>query len=265
MNATGADAVLFHQMESVSQITLNRPSSLNAIDEEMAIAIQRCLVLAHSDPNCRCLVITGAGRAFCTGQALPRAGDANPLPVDIAGLIRARYVPIIAQIRDLPFPVVAAVNGAAVGAGLSLALAADIRVIADTAWFSVGFSQIGLVPDSGASYFLTRYLGYPAALQVSLTGQRILASDAQRLRLVSEVFPADSFTRDTAQFALHLASGPTRAFDLTKRLLSLAITSSLDQQMELEATFQQEASETADFAEGLSAFQQKREPHFQGR
>lgn len=265
MDVAGSEAVLLRRQESVTQLILNRPASLNSIDEEMAAGIRGGLDLVRGDRRCRALVITGAGRGFCSGQALPTGGTDVELPADVAGLVRTRYLPIVTKIRDLPIPVIASVNGVAAGAGFSLALAADFRVASDAAWFSSAFARIGLVPDSGASFFLARYLGFPRALEVALTGRRISALEARDLGLVSRVFPAASFAEDSSEFARELAAGPTRAFGLTKRALSRALTNTLEEQLELEATLQQAASETDDFREGLRAFRDKRVPKFEGR
>jgi 2-(1,2-epoxy-1,2-dihydrophenyl)acetyl-CoA isomerase len=161
--------------------------------------------------------------------------------------------------------VLAAVNGVAAGAGFALALAADLRVASEDAWFSCAFAKIGLVPDAGSSFFLPRYLGFPRAIQLALTGERISARAAAELGLVAKVFPAGTFTDDYLEFARGLAAGPTRAYGLTKQAFRQALESTLEDQLELEASLQQEASETGDFQEGLRAFREKRPPRFSGR
>ncbi|MGC1185402.1 MAG: enoyl-CoA hydratase-related protein [Candidatus Dormiibacterota bacterium] len=264
MSDTGTDTVLLERHGALTWLILNRPSSLNSMNEEMATGIQRGLESVINDRACRCLGITGTGRAFCSGQALPDTDTADPLPPDIATLIRTRYVPIVSRIRSLSVPVVAAINGPAVGAGFSLALAADLRIAARGAWFSTGFAQLGLAPDSGATFFLTRYLGYPMALELYLTGRRLSALEAARAHLVTSTFPTDSFSGDAEDFCLNLAQGPTRAFALGKRSFVAALNSTLEEQLELEAVLQQDASETQDFHEGLRAFKEKRAPHFEG-
>jgi 2-(1,2-epoxy-1,2-dihydrophenyl)acetyl-CoA isomerase len=265
MGETRAEAVLLRQRGSVTQLVLNRPLSLNAIDEEMAAQLRERLEFVGADRGCRCLTITGAGRGFCAGQSLAGGETADAIPRDIAGLIRSRYIPIIVGIRALPVPVVAEVNGIAAGAGFALALAADIRLAAANAWFSCGFSKIGLVPDSGTSFFLTRYLGLSRAFEMAATSRRISAAEALSLGLVSHVFPAGTFPEDCLAFAQQLAAGPTRALALTKKALSLGMVQNLEDQLELEAELQQEASETDDFREGIAAFRQRREPRFEGR
>lgn len=258
-----SDGVLLRRRGPVSELVFNRPEHLNAIDQEVAAQFRDGLTSVGRDPGCRCLVITGAGRGFSSGQALPPDDD-EVIPADVAALVRERYSPLVTMIGELPFPVVAAVNGVAAGAGFALALAADLRVASVDAWFSCAFAKIGLVPDCGSSFFLTRYLGFPMALQLALTGERIDATLAEQLGLVTKVFSAESFEKDYQQFADQLAAGPTRAYALTKRSFRRALESSLLDQLELEATLQQEASETADFREGLVAFREKRPPKFHG-
>ncbi|HEY6538362.1 MAG TPA: enoyl-CoA hydratase-related protein [Candidatus Dormibacteraeota bacterium] len=258
-------AVLALHQGAVTELVLNRPDHLNAIDEEVGRHLRAALAMVEGDRNCRCLVLTGAGRGFCAGQALPGPDDPEQLPPDIGGLVRDRYNPLVLQIRHLQIPVVAAVNGPASGAGFALALAADLRVAAEDAWFSCGFSRIGLVPDTGSSFFLTRYLGLPRAIQLAMSGERISARAAAELGFVAEVFPRGSFVSDYRAFAQDLANGPTRAYALTKTALNASLTSTLEEQLEFEADSQQEASETHDFAEGLQAFHEKRRAAFTGK
>ncbi|HVC22656.1 MAG TPA: enoyl-CoA hydratase-related protein [Candidatus Dormibacteraeota bacterium] len=265
MVKTKSSVVLVQKRGPVTRIVLNNAPRLNAIDSEMASALLAALKDVGDDPACRCLSITGSGRSFSAGQALPAHHGGEELPRDIARLIRTSYIPIISQIRALGIPVVADVNGLATGAGFALALAADIRLASQAAWFSCGYAAIGLVPDAGCSYFLSRYLGLPKALEIALTGRRIQALEAQSLGLVASVFSERAFTDECLAFARRLAAGPTRAYALTKRALSLGLVHTLDEQMELEASLQQEASETDDFREGVASFRDRRTPHFTGR
>ena len=264
MGESGSAAVLLGRHGAVVQLVLNRPERLNAIDEDMATGLRASLELVAADRDCRCLTITGSGRAFCVGQSLSEGATGQALRRDIAGLVRTRYIPIVSGIRALSVPVVAEVNGIATGAGFALALAADIRLASDAAWFACGFSNIGLVPDSGASFFLGRYVGLSRALEFAITGRRISAPEALTLGLVTRVFPAKTFEDDCLAFAEELAAGPTRAFALTKTALNMGLSHTLEDQMEREAQLQQEASETDDFQEGLDAFRERRAPRFKG-
>ncbi|MHB1638898.1 MAG: enoyl-CoA hydratase/isomerase family protein [Candidatus Dormibacteria bacterium] len=254
--------LVIRRLGAVTTLVLNRPAQLNAIDRELALELIAAVQGVASDKGCRCLVITGAGRAFCSGQSLGSAGD--PLPTDIEGLIRERYRPLVLGLQQLPVPVVAAINGPAVGAGLSLALAADVRIASENAWFSCAFAQIGLVPDAGATHYLTRYLGLGRALHYAFTGERIHADQALALGLVTRLCAQEGFASETDRFAAELAKGATRALALTKQALYSGSTASLEEQLDVEATLQQAASMTDDFAEGLAAFREKRAPDFRG-
>jgi 2-(1,2-epoxy-1,2-dihydrophenyl)acetyl-CoA isomerase len=260
---TATGPVLARSIGAVTVLTLNRPDSLNAIDHALAKELQSRLGQVGQDRQCRCLVLVGSGRGFCSGQALPASTE--ELPEDIEGLIRDRYVPVVTGIRNLMIPVLAAVNGVATGAGFSLALAADIRVASEAAWFSCGFAKIGLVPDAGATYFLPRFLGLPRSIQLALSGERISAEAAQQLGLVAQVYPPESFEQDYLRFAQELASGPTAAFGRTKQALCASLESTLDQQLEREAQLQQASCRTDDFREGIRAFNERRPPQFRGR
>lgn len=257
--------VLVTNRDGVTILTLNRPRQMNAIDRSMALALISAVEEVAADDRCRCLMITGAGRAFCSGQSLGTATGEDELPSDIAGLIRERYIPLILGLRNLQLPVVAAVNGPAVGAGFSLALAADLRVASESAWFSCAFGQLGLVPDSGATYLLPRMVGVGRALHYAITGERIEAARALEIGLLSSVFAADSFQAEATAFAGRLAAGATRALGFTKQALYAGADGTLEAQLDLEARLQQLASTTEDFGEGLLAFRQKRRPDFQGR
>ena len=245
---------------AVLTITLNRPDVLNAFNTEMHRALGGALKDAR-DPSVRAVVITGAGRGFCVGQDLTEFREA---PGDIGSRLRATYHPNIRAIRALEKPVIAAVNGAAAGAGMSLACACDLRIAADSASFIPAFINIGLIPDSGGSYFVTRILGPARAFEWLASGKKLTAAEAHAWGLVSEVVEADGLGLRTAELAAQLAGMPTRAIGMTKRLLDAAPTASLEEQLEREAQLQATATQTEDFKEGVAAFLEKRPPKFRG-
>jgi 2-(1,2-epoxy-1,2-dihydrophenyl)acetyl-CoA isomerase len=245
----------------VLTITLNRPDVLNAFTAEM----HRQLVGAFKEARAqdvRAVVITGAGRGFCVGQDLNEFGEAAR---DIAGRLRENYHPTIRAVRELEKPVLAAVNGPAAGAGLSFACACDHRLAAESATFVPAFINIGLVPDMGGTFFVTRLLGAPRAFQWMTSGRRLSAQEALDWGLVSEVVPDDRLAERAAERAAELAAQPTRGIGLSKRLFDSADRLSLEEQLEREAQLQAVATQTDDFREGVDAFLEKREPRFEGR
>ena len=246
---------------AVQTITLNRPEVLNAFNAAMHAALADALKEARS-PDVRAVVVTGAGRGFCVGQDLTEFREA---PGDIGERLRERYHPNIRAIRALEKPVIAAVNGAAAGAGLSLACACDVRIAADSATFVPAFINIGLVPDSGGTFFVRRLLGYARAFEWLTSGRRLSAAEAHAWGLVSEVVEADALAGRASALAEELAAMPTRAIGMTKRLLDHAETATLDGQLEREAQLQAAATQSDDFREGVAAFLEKRPPRFAGR
>jgi 2-(1,2-epoxy-1,2-dihydrophenyl)acetyl-CoA isomerase len=246
---------------AVLTLTLNRPDVLNAIDAPMHGALAAGLKEAR-DPDVRAVVLTGAGRGFCVGQDLTefRAGRG-----DVAERLRSSYHPNVTAIRALEKPVLAAVNGAAAGAGLSLACACDVRIGSSSATFVPGFIGIGLVPDAGGTWFIHRLLGQARAFAWMSSGRRLAAEEALAWGLVSEVVEADALPSRAAELAAELAALPTRAVAMTKRLFDRAPLSTLEEQLELEAQLQVAATATEDFREGVAAFLEKRPPEFRGR
>jgi 2-(1,2-epoxy-1,2-dihydrophenyl)acetyl-CoA isomerase len=245
---------------AVLTVTLNRPDVLNALNAAMHKALAGALKEARDD-DVRAVVITGAGRGFCVGQDLQ---EFTEMP-EIADALRERYHPNIHALRALEKPVIAAVNGPAAGAGMSLACACDLRLAAAGATFVPAFVSIGLVPDSGGTYFVTRLLGYARAFEWLCSGRRLTAAEAHAWGLVSEVVDDDALAARAAELAAELAALPTRAIGMTKRLLDRAAHARLDEQLEWEAQLQAAATKSEDFREGVAAFLEKRKPDFKGR
>lgn len=252
---------------AVATVRLNNPAKLNALSETMTHELIESLESLKDDPGVRAVVLTGEGRGFCSGADLggmeeEYRGGGRARPTD---LLDEGYAKIVRLLVESPKPVIAAVNGVAAGAGLSLALACDLRLASETATFSMAFVRIGLVPDSGAAYFLPRIVGTAAALELSITGERIDAERALRIGLISRVAPADGLGGAAAALAAELAALPTRAIALTKQLFGDAAPLSLDETLALESRVQDEATRTEDHREGVLAFLDKRTPDFRGR
>lgn len=244
---------------AVQTITLNRPDVLNAFNRALHAGLRDALKEAR-DPGVRAVVITGAGRGFCAGQDLT---EFQEVP-DVGGSLRETYHPNVLAIRALEKPVIAAVNGACAGAGLSLACACDIRIASDGAAFVPGFVGIGLIPDAGGTYFIHRLLGAPRAFEWMSSNRRLTAAEAHAWGIVSEVVEADALATRAAELAATYAALPTRAIGMTKRLFDHADTATLEEQLEMEAQLQAAAAGTADFREGVAAFVEKRTPRFSG-
>jgi 2-(1,2-epoxy-1,2-dihydrophenyl)acetyl-CoA isomerase len=252
--------VLTEREGAVLTITLNRPDVFNAFNAALHAALRAALEEAAA-PDVRAVVITGAGKGFCAGQDLREFQEA---PGDIRERLEETYHPNIRAIRALEKPVIAAVNGPAAGAGLSLACACDVRIASETATFVPGFVGIALVPDSGGTWFIHRLLGFARAFEWMCTNRRLSAAEALEWGLVSEVVSADRFAERTAEAGRVWAELPTRAVAGTKRLFEHAHTASLEEQLALEAELQSASTKTADFAEGVTAFLEKRPPRFTG-
>ena len=244
---------------AVQTITLNRPEVFNAFNRAVHAGLREAFKEAR-DPEVRAVVVTGAGKGFCAGQDLKEFSEAG----EVSDALRATYHPNVLAIRALEKPVIAAVNGACAGAGLSFACACDIRIASDAANFVPGFVGIGLVPDAGGTYFLHRILGAPRAFEWMTSNRRLTAAEAHAWGLVSEVVEADGLTARAAELAAFYAALPTRAIGMTKRLFDHADTATLEEQLELEAQLQAVAATTDDFREGVTAFLEKRPPSFTG-
>ena len=247
--------------EGVLTVTLNRPDAMNALNAELRGALRNALRDAARDDGVRTVVVTGAGRGFCAGADL-RGGASER---EFRRVITDEYNPIVASLRSLPKPVIASVNGAAAGAGMSLALAADLVVASDAARFVPAFHRIGLVPDSGLTRTLVRALGRHRAFEILVGERQLVPEEAQVAGLVVAVVPADRLGEVTTELARRLASGPTRAFALTKRLVNDAEDATLERSLGAEAAFQELAGRTDDHAEGVAAFTERREPRYGGQ
>ncbi len=253
--------VLVARDGGVLTITLNRPDVLNAFDRAMHEALAAALKEAR-DPAVRAVLLTGAGRGFCVGQDLNELRGADG---DVAERLRSTFNPNVTALRALEKPVIAAVNGPAAGAGLSFACACDVRIASDRASFVPAFINIGLVPDTGGSYFVARLLGYAKAFEWLTSGRKLTAAEAHAWGLVSEVVEPDALDERASEVASSLAAMPTRGIGMTKRLLDRAAGSTLAEHLEWEAQLQAAAAGSDDFAEGVAAFLEKREPRFTGR
>lgn len=259
---------LLTQLENgVFTITLNRPDKLNAVTELLLTELLQAFTEAESESTVRVIILTGAGRGFCAGQDLAAAVESGAGGADFSysqHLIKT-YNPLILKMRSLPKPILAAVNGVAAGAGMSLALACDLRLAAESASFLQAFVKVGLVPDSGSTWLLPRLVGSARALELMLSGRRVTAQEALALGMVNQVVPDSDFTAATARYATELANGPTLTLGLIKQSAEFALTSTLEQSLFKEAELQDIAGRTADHMEGISAFLQKRPAQYSGR
>lgn len=264
--ATLAQTVLTSLEAGVLTLTLNRPDKLNAFNEEMHLALRAGFQRASDEPAVRAVLLTGSGRGFCAGQDLgdrdPRKGGGAP---DLGATLETFYNPTLRLIRSLEKPVVCAVNGVAAGAGANLAFACDIVLAARSAKFIQAFARIGLVPDAGGSWCLARVLGEPRAKALALLAEPLAAEAAASWGLIWKAVDDVALLDEAKAIAAQLAAGPTRGLGLTKRAIQAAAANSLDAQLDLERDLQREAGRTADYAEGVSAFLEKRKPEFQGR
>jgi len=248
------------------RIELNRPETMNAWNVQLGVDLLAAVREAAGDDSVRAVTITGAGRGFSSGADLKAGFEPTPEGYpDVETVLRDRYHPIITGIRRMPKPVLAAVNGPAVGIGCSLALACDLVVARESAYFLLAFVNIGLVPDGGSSLLLPSRVGFARAAEIALLGERIPAAKALEWGLVNRVVPDADFDAEVDALAERLATGPTRSYAGTKRQLNAWLYARMEEQLELEASIQQEAAATGDFVEGVQAFLGKRRADFQGR
>ena len=255
--------VLYNKLSGLATITFNRPDKYNSFVREMALEVQKVLDDASADPNIRCILITGCGKAFSAGQDLVEATD--PEGPEMTKIVKEHYNPIIIRIREMEKPVIAAVNGVAAGAGANIALACDIVVATQSANFIQAFSKIGLIPDSGGTFFLPRLIGWQRASAIMMTGQKISAEEACQMGMIYKVYPDDHFSEEVRILTEMMVNLPTRGLGLTKKALNVSAGNDLYTQLAMEDTLQTEAGTTSDYKEGVQAFLEKRKPNFTGK
>ena len=249
---------------NIAWIKLNRPEVFNSFNRDMALLLIDTLKACNSNEEVRAIVLTGNGKAFCAGQDLKEVTSPELNP-GFKKILEEHYNPIIKQIRTIKKPVVAAVNGVAAGAGANIALACDVVVAHEKVSFIQAFSLIGLIPDSGGTFFLPRLIGFQKASALAMLGDKISADEAERLGMIYKVIPLESFQEEVSELALKLAKMPTKALGLIKTALNFSMTNPLEEQLALESKYQIEAAQTEDYAEGVAAFIEKRQPNFKGK
>ncbi|MEQ1796626.1 MAG: enoyl-CoA hydratase-related protein [Lacibacter sp.] len=254
--------VLFEIKNSIAFITLNRPDKFNAFNREMALLLQNILDECASLNEIRCVYITGAGKAFSAGQDIGELVGEHKM--ELAQILSEHYNPIVKRIRNMPKPVIAAVNGVAAGAGANIALCCDIVIAAESVSFIQAFSKIGLIPDSGGTFTLPRLIGWQKASALMMTGDKVSANEAERMGMIYKVFADVTFEEESKKIAHTLAQMPTKGLAYTKHTLNYSFRNSWEEQLELEDQFQQKAAVTKDYTEGISAFLEKRQATFKG-
>ncbi|WP_068312997.1 2-(1,2-epoxy-1,2-dihydrophenyl)acetyl-CoA isomerase PaaG [Polycladidibacter hongkongensis] len=260
-----SQTILTSRQEAWVKITLNRPDRLNSFNEEMHLAFRDALTNAANDASCRAVLITGSGRGFCAGQDL---GDRDPTKMkdkpDLGATLQNFYNPNITLIREMEKPVICAVNGVAAGAGANLALACDVTFAATSAKFIESFANVGLVPDAGGTWTLPHLIGAQRAKAIAMTAMPITAAQAESWGMIWQALADEDMPAAAEEFTARIASGPTTGFALTKAAMNAAPNNTFAQQLQLEAEYQRKAGHSADYAEGVTAFLQKRKPAFTG-
>lgn len=255
-------SILFELTNNVGIITMNRPEKFNSFNREMALLLQHTLDDCEKNNEVRCIYITGNGKAFCAGQDLGEVTGDNPATFD--KILIEHYNPIVTRIRNIGKPVVSAVNGVAAGAGANIALCCDIVVASENASFIQAFSKIGLIPDSGGTYFLPRLIGFQKASALMMLGDKVTAFEAERMGMIYKYFTAETFSVESMKIAETLAKMPTLAFAFTKQALNHSMQNNFSDQLSLEDKLQNKAAVTKDYQEGVNAFMEKRLPNFKG-
>ncbi len=256
-------SILFEIRDAIGFITLNRPEKFNSFNREMALLLQSKLDECASLHEVRCIYITGAGKAFSAGQDIGELVGENK--VGIPQILSEHYNPIVKRIRNLPKPVVAAVNGVAAGAGANIALCCDVVIASEQASFIQAFSKIGLIPDSGGTFTLPRLIGWQKASALAMLGDKVSAHDAEKMGMVYQVFSNSSFETESKKIAATLALMPTKGLAYTKHALNNSFSNSWEEQLQLEDEYQQKSALTEDYQEGIAAFLEKRAAHFKGK
>lgn len=256
--------ILTSHQDGITTLTLNRPEVFNSFNREMALLFQSELDKANEDDSVRAIIVTGAGKAFCAGQDLKEVTSPELNP-GFKKILEEHYNPIVERIRNIEKPVIAAVNGVAAGAGANIALACDIVIAHEKVSFIQAFSKIGLIPDSGGTFFLPRLIGLQKATALMMLGDKVSASEAERLGMVYKVTSLEDFLKEVHAIANTLSKMPTKALGMTKRLLNQSLVNDLTTQLDLEGKLQIEAAQSEDYAEGVAAFVEKRSPVFKGR
>ena len=255
--------VLITHNNGVCELKLNRPEVFNSFNKAMALALQKALDDCEKNDEVRAIVIIGEGKAFCAGQDLAEATDPNG--PELRSIVKDHYNPIIERIRNIEKPIIAAVNGVAAGAGANIALACDITIAKKSASFIQAFSKIGLIPDSGGTFFLPRIIGSQKALALMMTGDKVSAEDADKMNMIYKAVEDDVFEVEVQSFSQNLAKMPTRGLGLTKKAVNQSFSNNLTEQLACEEQLQTEAGKTYDFNEGVAAFLEKRKPTFLGK
>ncbi|MBS0314853.1 MAG: 2-(1,2-epoxy-1,2-dihydrophenyl)acetyl-CoA isomerase [Proteobacteria bacterium] len=258
------ETILHECSEGVARITLSRPERMNSFTQQMHAELRDALDRLSGD-GARVLVLTGAGRGFCAGQDLNDRAVAPGQEVDLGESVTTQYAPLVQRLRALPFPVVAAVNGVAAGAGCNIALACDLVIATESASFLQPFCKLGLIPDTGGTWFLPRLVGSARAMGLALLGDKLSARQAADIGLIWECVPDDAFAARIDAIARHFAAGPTLGYARTKQAMQQSSSNDLGTQLALEATFMRECGFSADYREGVAAFKEKRAPRFSGR
>jgi 2-(1,2-epoxy-1,2-dihydrophenyl)acetyl-CoA isomerase len=259
-----SNSILLKIENKIAFITLNRPEVFNSFNREMALSLQKNLDDCESNPDVRAILLTGNGKAFCAGQDLKEVTSPKLNP-GFKKILEEHYNPIITRIRSIKKPIIGAINGVAAGAGANIALACDVVVAHEKVSFIQAFSLIGLIPDSAGTYFLPRLIGFQKAQALAMLGDKISAEDAEKMGMIYKVIPFENFENDVNQLASKLANMPTKALGMIKELFNKSMTNTLEDQLALESKLQIEAAQSEDYAEGVAAFIEKRQPNFKGK